>query len=264
MKDILARNGNGKKKMQKFKFSIICSTFANPDQIKNFLSTLIKQDYRGSFETIIIDNGTPSQEIYTACCDMPKKINIRLNRIEPENKTCTNISTGINIAAQGATGSYLIIVADPNVLLSYNLLSSIDKIIKHDSLILSAGPTNDVKISPNGLQQTEYAKMDRNQMSAQNEILLKEMGWPCDPLRLKLLSGKHRFPPPHLGYDCNIAPLSRMNFYKYGQYPTSETNWGIYHDKYLQKLALNLKEQRLQNVRIVHQFHRVFKEDSPQ
>ena len=249
--------------MAHINFSIICSTFANPAQLKNFIWTVCNQDYQGSFETIIVDNASPLDEIQMACCGWPARIKIKYYRIKPEDKICTNISAGINLAAQKACGSYFVIVADPNVLLSFNLLTKISKVIKINSLVLSAGPGNDVKISPDGLQQTEYANLNRKQMEKENERLLKEMGWPCDPLKLKLLPNKHRWPPPHLSYDCYIAAMSKTNFYKYGQYPTKQNQWGRYHDLYLQKLASNLNEIRLEDIRIVHQFHRVWKEKSP-
>jgi glycosyltransferase involved in cell wall biosynthesis len=247
--------------MAKINFSIIACTYNNPYHLKNFLWTVFNQDYQGGFETIIVNNASTRDGVIMACCGQPSRINIRYYEITPEEKRCTNIAQGINLAAQKAMGRYLVIVADPNVLLSFNLLSSISKVIKPTNIVLSAGPENDVKISPDGLQQTEYAKLKPEDMETHCELLLRDMGWPCDPLELKLLPGKHRFPPPHLQYDCYIAAMSRPNFYKFGEYPEKQTTWGRYHDEYLQMLAKNLDEIRLTDIRVVHQFHRVFKEE---
>jgi glycosyltransferase involved in cell wall biosynthesis len=241
-------------------FSILACTYNNPYYLKNFLWTVNNQDYDGPYETIIVDNASPEPLVNVCAHMMSYKINLQYYRIQPEDKKCTNISQGINLAASKAKGRFFVIVADPNVLLSHNLLSSISKAIKYDNVVLSAGPDNDVKISPDGRQQTEYRRLPTEIMQEKCAALLKEMGWYCDPIELKLLPGKHRWPPPHLRYDCYIVALSRMNFFKFGGYPTHETSWGRYHDIYTEKLSKNLKEVRLKGIRIVHQYHPVFKE----
>ena len=240
-------------------FSIIACTYNNPYYLKNFLWTVSNQDYKGSFETIIVDNAS-TISVLPACTGWPSWINIRHYKIKPENKKCTNISQGINIAASKAKGRFIIIVADPNVIISHNLLSSIAKCINDKNVVLSAGPDNDVKISPDGRQRTEYKIMPKEFMEFECDTLLKSMGWYCDPLQLKLLPGKHRWPPPHLGYDCYIVALSKTNFLKFGKYPTEQTIWGRYHDIYTKMLATELEEVRLKGIRIIHQYHPVFKE----
>jgi hypothetical protein len=165
------------------------------------------------------------------------------------------------MATRAASADYIVIVADSNVLLSFNLLSKINSCIDPNTLVLSSGPKNDVKISPDGSKRSEYQQINYERAVSLNNTLLEKMGWPCDPLDLKLLPNHHRFPPPHMARDCYIAAMSRDAFISYGGYDESKTQWGPYHEYFLDAMAGYLKkEKHLTGVRIVHQFHRVLKE----
>jgi glycosyltransferase involved in cell wall biosynthesis len=216
------------------------------------------------YEIIVIDNATPDDPIKLACAiHRGAYIDIHYSRITNKEKRCTNITQGINLAASMARGEYIVIVADSNVLLSFNLLEKINEIIDKDTLVLSTGPTNDVKISPDGKKSSEYGGIDYLKAAKINAKLLIEMGWAADPIKLKLIPGKHRFPPPHLARDCYIAAMPTDAFLSYGGYDESSTQWGPYHEYFLDAMAKHLdKERHLRGVRIIHQYHRVFKEQS--
>jgi glycosyltransferase involved in cell wall biosynthesis len=242
------------------KYSILYCVYNNESQFINSLFTAVWQNHSETFEIIVIDNATPDESIKNHCQDLD---GVRYSRIANKHKHCTNITQGMNIAANQARGDYIVIVADSNVLLSFNLLEEIDKVIDKETLVLSTGPKNDVKISPGGSKNSEYGRIGPNKAAKINHVLLTEMGWPTDPLRLKLLSGKHRFPPPHLARDCYIAAMPREAFLLYGGYDESKTQWGPYHEYFLDGMASYLKKERhLTGVRIVHQYHRVLKERS--
>lgn len=247
--------------MEKLTFSILVCVYGNAQQFSNFLWTAYCQDHY-SYEVVIVDNATPDASIKSTydCC--PRKIKNRLNYvfISQKDKRCRNITQGINLAASAAKGKYIVIVADPNVLLSFNLLESIEALIDDKSVVLSSG-CNDVKISPGGFYDSEYARENPEKMAAQNEQLLKDMGWPCDPLNLRLIAGKHRFPQPHQHFDCYIVALSRKNYLKFGGYDESQRSWGEYHQVFVERLTKKLQRRNLTGVRIVHQYHRVYKDD---
>ena len=246
--------------MEKLKFSIVACAYGNNWQFENFLCTAISQAHN-SFEIIIVDNGTPNKKIQDICLmSRRKEPRVEYFRIEPEEKKCKNITQGINLAAQKAKGKYLVIVADPNVLLSFNLLRQLDE-IDLNTVMLSSG-LSDVKISPDGTYEVEYAKGVPGEMAEINESLLKEMGWPCDPASLNLLPGKHRFPPPHFTYDVYIVALSRKGFLELGGFDENVESWGEYHQKFVKGLTEKFSEKQIANVRIVHQYHRVLKNDS--
>jgi len=243
-------------------FSILVCAYGNQAQFSNFLWTAFCQDY-DNYEIVAVDNATPGATIENACRACPGKIRKRLNYIfiRPDQKRCRNITQGINMAAKAAKGKYLVIVADSNVLLSFNLLSSIEYLIDESALVLSSG-CNDIKISPDGQYDTEYAKLNAVTIEQTNEKILEEMGWPADPLHLKLVAGKHRFPAPHLNYDCYIVALSRENFLKFGGYNDEDRSWGEYHQAFVKKMIASLQQRNLIGVRIIHQYHRVYKNDS--
>lgn len=248
--------------MEKLKFSILVCVYGNSKQFSNFLWTAYCQDY-DNFEIVVVDNATPGTAIggVYKCC--PAKVKKRINYvfIHPEQKRCRNITQGINLAARHAQGEYVVIVADSNVLLSFNLLESIEALIDEKSVVLSAG-CNDVKISPDGSYDAEYAKDSSDKIAEVNEKLLEDMGWPCDPIHLKLIAGKHRFPPPHLTYDCYIVALSKENYLQSGGYDEDQRGWGEYHQNFVKGLTGRLQQRNLTGVKIVHQYHKVFKNDS--
>jgi len=248
--------------MEKLKFSILACVYGNQKQFNNFLWTAYCQDF-DNYEIVIFDNATPGSAIENSCKSCPKKIRrrIKYHFIQPRDKKCKNITQGINLAAREAKGEYLVIVADSNVLLSFNLLESIEALIDENCVVLSAG-CNDVKISPDGSYDTEYAAENSEKIAVINQQLLKDMGWPCDPLQLRLLQGKHRFPPPHLTFDCYIVALAKTAFLDQGGYNEDQKSWGEYHQVFVQKMTRAFQSRYLNGVRIVHQYHRVFKDVS--
>jgi glycosyltransferase involved in cell wall biosynthesis len=247
--------------MEELKFSILVCAYKNSRQFSNFLWTACCQNFH-PFEIIVVDNATPNDGIQKACEKVPCRLSkVRYFNIRSEEKKCRNISQGINLAAEKATGKYIVIVADSNTLLSFNLLESIGKLIDSNVVILSSG-MNDVKISPNGNYDSEYWSGDPSKISRLNEKLLLAMGWPCDPINLDLTKVGHRFPPPHKGWDCYIVCLPRQYFLRHGGYDEKDSSWGEYHQNFVSDIASKLRPVNLKGVRIIHQFHRVFKDDS--
>lgn len=247
--------------MEELKYSIVVCAYKNHRQFSNFIWTACCQDFNG-YEVVVVDNATPNDLIFRmsekAQCSLAK---VRYFNIEPEQKRCKNITQGINLAVSKAVGKYVVIVADSNVLLSFNLLSSIDRLIDDDTVVLSSG-TNDVKISPDGNYDSEYWLGDPQKMAELNYKLLIKMGWPCDPINLDLSKVGYRFPPPHRGLDCYIVALAKSQFLQKGGYDESKVSWGEYHQEFVKRMLDGSKLAALQGVRIVHQFHRVFKDDS--
>jgi len=237
------RNGND------LKFSIVCCAYGNHYQFGNFLFTAAKQEH-DSFEIVVADNATPSAELLKECLKHPM---VQYIRISERAKRCTNITQGINLAAKMASGKYLVIVADSNVLLAFNLLASIDALIDEEAIVLSAGVGIDVKISPGGTWDSEYYQCDEADAICQK--LLADMGWPDDPLNLKLLPGRYRMPPPHFRYDCYIVALDRQRFLDRGGYDESCTEWGPYHENLVSNWTKMFTEKRLKGTRVIHQFH---------
>lgn len=245
--------------MEELKYSILVCSYGNGRQFANFLWTACNQKTDRRYEIIVVDNATPNTTIYDAFKkSICKLLKARYFKIEPENKKCLNITQGINYAASVATGKYVVIVADSNVLLSFNLLSSIDNLIDPDSIVLSSGK-NDVKISPTGSYQAEYERNDSGDMAKANADLLDQMGWPDDPNSLNLLPGKHRWPTPHLHDDCYIVAMARAKFLELGGYNEDQATWGEYHQNFVKSASSKLKRKELRDVRIIHQYHRVFK-----
>ena len=255
------------------KYSILYCVYNNTAQFRNSLFTAACQSWsddlgKKPYEIIIADNNTPGDSIKTMSRGIDpttifKDGFVRYLRIKEDQKRCTNITQGINLAALAATGDYIIIVADSNVLLSFNLIDKIDEMIDPDTLVLSTGPKNDVKISPGGTKNSEYADISYGQAAQINAKLLADMGWPNDPINLNLSKVKHRYPPPHMVRDCYIAAMSREKFLSYGGYDESQTTWGTYHEFFLDAMAGYLKhEKHLRGVRIIHQYHSVLKEKS--
>lgn len=246
---------------KKLKYSILACAYGNHKQFSNFLWTAYCQDFT-NYEVVVVDNATPGAQMQSVydCCPRKVKKYVHYHSIKREEKRCRNIAQGINLAASRAEGKYLVVVADSNVLLSFNLLEQIDALIDENSVVLSAG-CNDVKISPDGQHDTEYACLNAEHISNSNDVLLELMGWPCDPLQLRLIPGKHRYPPPHLTYDCYIVAMSKDNYFKLGGYDESCKEWGEYHQVFVEKATKALQSRRLQGIRVLHQFHRVYKND---
>lgn len=243
--------------MAKLKYSILVCAYANIDQFENFLKTACAQDFE-DYEIIVVDNATPGDGIIRACLNVESWMQfdqLVYQRIVPTQKQCTNITQGINCAARHATGERFLIIADSNVLLSSNLLAEIDQ--HNDNQITISGAGTDIKISPGGDHNSEYSPGDHKQIAKLNAALLKEMGWPDDPLNLKLIYGKWRSPDPHNSFDVYAVAMNRSQFTPYNEKMLS---WGTYHADYVKAKCLQFGHRRIQNVRIIHQYHRVWKD----
>jgi glycosyltransferase involved in cell wall biosynthesis len=251
--------------MEELKFSILACVYGNDKQFANFLYTALRQDC-SNYEVLIVDNAHPNDDIRNLCMrskDIPEmggRVDLRYFRIQPQDKKCKNIAQGINLAARNARGKYFVIVADPNVLLSFNLLKTIDGI--DQKTVMLSDISGDLKISPTGAVIDEYSDGDPARMAEINDSLLKEMGWSDDPLKLKLIPGKHRMAPPHLTYDCYIVAVSRDNFLISGGYYETDTSWGRYHEFFVHRLKDFLNVEFIKGIKVIHQYHRVLKDDS--
>jgi glycosyltransferase involved in cell wall biosynthesis len=244
--------------MEELKFSILACVYGNQWQFKNFLWTALRQDYP-NYEVIIVDNAHPNKDIYNLCKSTEDSVTLRYFRIEPEFKKCKNIAQGINLAAEKANGEYLVIVADPNNMISFNLLKTMDGI--NNNTVMLSDISGDLRLSPTGIYDDEYSNSEPPEIMAQiNEQILKEMGWPADPLLLELIPGKHRMAPPHLAHDCVVVALSKENYLKFGGYDESAISWGIYHELFVRRLAEALDVEFLKGIRVIHQYHRVLKD----
>jgi glycosyltransferase involved in cell wall biosynthesis len=246
--------------MEKLKYSILVCAYSNGWQFSNFLYTVCNQDYQGNYEIIVVDNNSPTDEIYNICM----KYNCRLSKIRyfsisKEKKKCRNIAQGINKAAEMSAGEYLVIVADSNVLLSFNLLSEIDKDELKDHRINISGKGTDIKISPNGKFEKEYESRPQHEIAIECSDILDDMGWPNDPMNLKLIDGKHRYPPPHNNFDVYIVGMNKVLFFE-GPYNENAVSWGDYHSDFVKAKCKRYGHRRIENIRIIHQWHRVWKD----
>ena len=238
--------------METIRHSLLVCAYCNHDQFINFLLSACAQDVNNGYEIVVVDNGS-TPPLYDICKDVsawtgyPHIIYERIDR-----RTCSNITQGINIAAKIASGRHrLTIIADSNVLLASNFIRSIER---HPGVVIS-GAGVDVKISPEGSINCEYAPHDPRKAAEQNARLLKQMGWPDDPLNLQLIPGKHRLPDPHNNYDVYAISMPRNKFVPYD---TKNTVWGTYHADYVKAMCRD-GFSRLSGTRIIHQFHRVWK-----
>lgn len=244
--------------MEKIKYSILVCPYSNAEQFKNFLYTACMQDYQGKYEVVVVDNVSPTTEIKHACSRSSDIV--KYYRIKEEDKKCTNITQGINLAADISTGEYIVIIPDPNVLLSFNLLSEIDKVCLKRWKIIISGLSTDIKISQNATLAEEYEKKGENEMAKINSALLLEMGWPNDPMKLKLIDGKHRHPPAHRGFEVYMVAMHETHFSE-GPYNENLTAWGPYHEDFVKAKCRRYAPERLKNIRLIHQLHRVWKSD---
>ena len=246
--------------MEKLDYSILVCVYDNAWQFKNFLYTACNQNYRGSYEIVVVDNASPTDEIVKTCHRVNCSNRIKYYAISKEDKKCRNITQGINLAAQKAKGQHLVIVADSNVLLSFNLLSEINKDETKHWRINISGKGTDIKISPNGKIEKEYERRDPQEITHECSEILTKMGWPNDPMYLDLIDGKHRFPPPHNEFDVYITSMDKAIFVE-GPYNENMTNWGDYHSNFVKHKCRKYGFRRLHNIRIIHQWHRVWKND---
>jgi len=244
--------------MEKIKYSILVCPYSNVKQFENFLFTARMQDYQGKYEVIVVDNASPTDEIKYICSKFSDIT--KYYRIKEEDKKATNITQGINLAANISTGEYVVIIPDPNVLLSFNLLSEIDKVPLKEWKIIISGLKTDIKISQYATLAEEYEKRNENEMAEINSRLLLEMGWPDDPMKLKLINGRHRFPPAHIGFEVYMVAMHRVHFFK-EPYNENLIEWGTYHENFVTTKCRQYAWERLRSVRLIHQLHRVWKNE---
>jgi hypothetical protein len=189
----------------------------------------------------------------------PSSKNCFFMRIPSAHKQCKNSAQGINMAAVMANGEFLVIIPDPNVLLSYNVLHAILQQKGNRHTIIS-GKGTDIKISPHGMTKEEYAEDSAHQMALENSRLLQQMGWPKDPAELTLIPGTWRRPGPHNGFDVYLAAVHHNVFEPYDE---TINAWGTYHNDWVRRMTERSgKYCRLKDVTIIHQFHRVWKNEA--
>ena len=240
------------------KYSVVVVPYHNDLYFKNFLFTAMNQDFKGKYEVIVVDNGTPNSGIFDACYNysyVADNQSLCYMRIDPSEKKATNPTQGVNMGAREGVGEYLVVVADSNVLLSYNLLSEIDRIIKPNIFFTSS--KCDVKISPEGTKESEYVELE-NKWEI-NCKLLRRLGWPKDPRLFNLDLVRHRYPPPHNKYDVYVFGMNRIKWIADGGYDETDNKWGLFHENTLMKFCRKYEWKILTNTRIVHQYHGLHK-----
>jgi len=239
-------------------FSIITTVYRNTDQYRHFISTAAAQHTDKKFEIVVFVNEEPTELIRVVIPRAGERVTVESKPAGTGARVSRNLSYGIHMAALASKGSCLVFVFDPNVLLSFNILQEIDKLIRPGVIVTSAGNDTDVKISPLGTHASEYEAGDPDQMASVNERLLAEMGWPADPGRLELIPGKHRFPPPHLAHDEYLVAMARQDYFEAGGYPTVIDAAGAWHEEWVRRMCGLYRERRLEGCRIIHQYHRVW------
>lgn len=237
-------------------FSILTTTYGNSDQYRHFISTAAAQNIDAPFEIVVFVNEDPT-ELIRVEIGHGDAVNIS-NAPANFPRVSRNLSHGIHQAALASKGRWLVFVFDSNVLLSFNILREVDKLVRPGVIVTSAGNHTDVKISPLGTHASEYAANDPCGMDEINENLLEEMGWPIDPGKMTLIPGKHRFPPPHLAYDVYLVAMAREDYFEAGGYPTVIDNAGDWHEQWVRRMCGLYRERRLEGCRIIHQYHRVW------
>jgi hypothetical protein len=90
--------------------------------------------------------------------------------------------------------------------------------------------------------------------------ILSKMGWPNDPMKLKLIDGKHRYPAPHNAFDIYVIAMHKTLFFE-GPYNENLKQWGDYHSNFVKYKCKKFGYTRLTNTKIIHQFHRVWKSE---
>jgi len=108
-------------------FSIIIPVYNRPDEIKELLESLLKQDYTANYEIIIVEDGSQklSKKIIEAFND---KLNIQYFY-----KQNTGPGDSRNYGMQKAKGVFFIIL-DSDVLLPKDYLSKVEKLITSNNL----------------------------------------------------------------------------------------------------------------------------------
>jgi hypothetical protein len=231
-------------------------------QFENFLISLTRQTVPPD-EVIIVDNGTPDKSVLNLCEKYLPELSCggSLMTIDPEHKDSYNSAKGLNIATDRASGEYIALLADSNVLLSDNLTEDIRALIGPWSLVTSY--TREYRTSPEGTYQSEYSCDDKDEADRQCKTILDSIGWPCDIGEVDLDNKYIRDPAKQLGIDSYLIALKRDFFIDSGGYSEQRRYWGRWSvDKNLQ-LAQRLKVVPLQSSRIIHQFHHMTKDNKP-
>jgi hypothetical protein len=224
-------NGNKKKKT----LSLLMCVYDRSYQFENFLISLTRQTAPPD-EVIIVDNGTPDKSVLNLCEKYLPELSCggSLMTIDPEHKDSYNSAKGLNIATDRASGEYIALLTDSNVLLSDNLTEDIRALIGPWSLV-----------------------------TRQCKTILDSIGWPCDIGEVDLDNKYIRDPAKQLGIDSYLIALKRDCFIDSGGYSEQRRYWGRWSvDKNLQ-LAQRLKVVPLQSSRIIHQFHHMTKDNKP-
>jgi len=238
------------------KYSICTCTYERYQHFQMFLESIANQTYPEPFELIVADNGSKRDDNLKAAEDIASdKIVVKTIKIPKEERKTTNITQGINLAAQQATGEYIIIIADSTVIVSYNMMSEIDKVARPGSIVLSS--KCDVKVSFGGRSDEEYIYESDAKGFDDTMLILNGMGFDKnkDPFYLKLIPGFYRFPWQHETYDVYMICLIRNQFPGYDENITERA----YHRLLVAALANRLKPVLLQGkIRIVHLLHKSY------
>ncbi len=243
-------NGNSPKKS----LSLIVCVYGRKYQFENFLISLSRQA-RLPDQFILVDNGTPGNSInelydkYLPGLDC----NSSFFRIDPKTKTSYNGAYGLNFGSKKASGEYVILLTDSNVIFSDNLVEEVGQLAGHWTLVTSY--TREYRTSPDGTYKSEYSCKDEGEANQQCKTILESMGWPCDVGKVDLNNKYIRDPTSQLGIDSYLIALKRSVFLESGGYSEEDIYWGRWSVNKNLELASHLRVQPLKDSRIVHQFH---------
>lgn len=109
--------------MQDLSFSIIIPVYNRPQEVEDLLNSLLLQDFKGSFEVIIIEDGS-SLKAEVVVKKFQKKLDIKY--VFKEN---SGPGLSRNFGMQKAKGNYFIIL-DSDVILPKHYLSAVAKTLK--------------------------------------------------------------------------------------------------------------------------------------
>lgn len=110
--------------MKKPNLSIIIPTFNEEKYIKNTLLSIKNQDYKGTYEIIVVDGNSRDNTVKIAKANANKIIIIRKRR--------TSVSR--NTGAKHASSNILIFL-DADTILSHNVISEVAKVFKDKKII---------------------------------------------------------------------------------------------------------------------------------
>lgn len=120
--------------MSKIKYSLISPTFGRPEEVTEFLDSLLKQKYSG-FE-VILGDGTPGDKLRPF---LEKFENNSIYKLTIVYQEFLPVSDARNLAASKAQGEYLIFL-DSDCLIPEDYLNQIDRTLSQRPLDLFGGP----------------------------------------------------------------------------------------------------------------------------